>query len=76
MDDDKRDLVGQLMATATAMLEDTHAIASKGQSAKPTHDELIACCEQLKIASDDIKTIANAAWIVSRCQINEAAEKR
>ncbi|MEQ9190529.1 MAG: hypothetical protein RLQ25_08495 [Alphaproteobacteria bacterium] len=63
--DDTRDLVNQLFATATAMLEDASDIAVAGQSSRQSLAELMELADQLNVEAEKIATIARAARVIA-----------
>ena len=65
MDDDHRELVNRLFATATAMLEDAMEHAAAGQSPRLDGSQLAEHGNRLRSAVDDIASIAEAAAIVA-----------
>lgn len=65
MDDDHRDLVNRLFATATAMLEETIELAVDGPSSSRSLTELASDGRRLASASRDIAIIAQAATIIA-----------
>ena len=65
MDDDHRELVRHLFATATAMLEDATEVAVAGQSLRLDPAQLADHGRRLQAAARNIANIAEAAVIVA-----------
>ena len=63
MDEDHRELVRRLFATATAMLEDATEFAAEGQSPKVRRSRAVDLARRLRAATIDIAAIAEAARI-------------
>jgi len=62
---DDRELVNQLFAVATAMLEDAAGIAAAGQDTQQSPSQLAVHGRQLQAAARDIAVIAEAITIVA-----------
>ncbi len=73
MDDDHRELVNRLFATATAMLEDAIEHATAGQSPRLDGSRLVDHGHRLRSAARDIAAIAEAAVIVAGLGIDRHA---
>ncbi|MEQ8370806.1 MAG: hypothetical protein RIE31_03795 [Alphaproteobacteria bacterium] len=63
--DDTRDLVNQLFAAATAMLEYVSDIAVAGQSSRQSLAELMELADQLNVEAGKIATVARAARVIA-----------
>ena len=70
MDEDERDLVQRLFATATALIETAHEEAASGQSADLTAEEYLAAAERLQLAAGEAATLADAITIIAKRSIN------
>ena len=70
MDDDYRELVRHLFATATAMLEDVIEAAVAGQSPRLESTQLSDHGRRLQATARDIAIIADAAVIVANLGVN------
>ena len=75
MDDDHRELVNRLFATATAMLEDAIEHAMAGQSPRLDGSQLVDHGHRLRSAVEDIAAIAEAAAIVASLGIDRHATR-
>ncbi len=76
MDDDHRELVLRLFATATAMLEDTIEVAIAGQSPRLNPSQLADHGRQLQATARDIAIIAESAMIVANLGVNQRRNRR
>jgi hypothetical protein len=65
MDDDHRELVRRLFATATALIETAHEAAISGQSEAMTAEAYAAAARRLQGAARDIAALAEAATIIA-----------
>ncbi len=76
MDDDYRELVNRLFATATAMLEDVIEVAVAGQSPRLNPSQLADHGRQLQATARDIAIIAEAAMIVANLGVSRRRNRR
>jgi hypothetical protein len=71
---DRRDLIRQLFAEATAVLERAHAGASNGQSSKLDVAAYLQCANRVERAARDLLTLAVAPPILMVPGTDAAAE--
>ncbi len=76
MDDDHRELVLRLFATATAMLEDTIEVAIAGQSPRLNPSQLADHGHQLQATARDSAVLAEAATIVADSGVERPRNRR
>ena len=76
IDDDHRELVRRLFATATAMLEDATEVSGAGQSPRFSPAQLATCARRLAAAARDIAIIAEAAGIAAESGIDHPPNRR
>ena len=76
MDDDHRELVRRLFASATELIETAHDAAVAGQSGEIAAGDHAEAARRLHAAARDIAVIAEAATIVANLGINQHGNQR
>ena len=76
MDDDHRELVRRLFASATELIETAHDAAVAGQSGEIAAGDHAEAARRLHAAARDIAVIAEAATIVANLGINQHRNQR
>ncbi len=76
MDDDHRELVRRLFASATELIETAHDAAVAGQSGEIAAGDHAEAARRLHAAARDIAVIAEAATIVANLGINQPRNQR
>ncbi len=71
MDDDHRELVRRLFATATELIETAHDAAAAGQSSEIAAGDYAAAARTLQATARDVAALAEAAMIVANLGINQ-----
>jgi hypothetical protein len=66
MDDDRKDLIGHIFATATARLETAHGIAVEGQSPDRDPAAIRAIAGRLRGIAAEVITLADTASLLAR----------
>ena len=66
MDNDRKDLIGHIFATATARLETAHGIAVEGQSPGRDSAAIHAIAGRLRGIAAEIITLADTAALLAR----------
>ena len=64
MDSECRDLVRRLFALATAVIEDAHELAVRGQSSRPGPRDYRNVARQLREAANNLVALARSAELV------------
>lgn len=72
MTDEQRELINQLFAEATALLEDVLEIAVAGQSPALRDHELDRHVARLQACSHDIATLSQAALVIANSNVHHA----
>ena len=71
MDDDHRELVRRLFATATALIETAHDAAAEGQSSEITAGDYAVVARRLQAAAQDIAALAEAARVIAADRLDD-----
>ncbi len=71
MDDDRRELVRRLFASATELIEIAHDAAVAGQSGEIAAGDYVEAARRLQATARDIAVIAEAAMIVADLGIKQ-----
>ncbi len=66
MDDDRRELLRQLFAAATELIETAHDAAIAGQSGEIAAEDYAEAARRLRAAAGDIAALADAAMVLAR----------
>jgi len=66
MDDATKALISNLFGEATALIEDAHDLAVKGQSKKSNAKALIGVATALRAMTEEAGILAQAAMILAR----------
>ncbi len=66
MDDDRKDLIGHIFATATARLETAHEVAVEGQAPSRDTAAIQAIAGRLRRIVAEIVTLADTASLLAR----------
>ena len=70
MDDETRELVNQLFATGTAMLEDGIEVAVTGQSARLSPSQLAETGRRFQTLAREIVVVAEAITIIANLAVD------
>lgn len=70
MDEDERDLVQRLFATATALIETAHEEAASGQSADRSAEGYLNAAKRMRSAAEETAALADAIMIIAKRSIN------
>ncbi len=66
MDDDRRELLRQLFAAATELIETAHDAAVAGQSGEIAAETYAEAARRLRAVTCDVVTLADAATVLAR----------
>ncbi len=66
MDDYRRELLRQLFAAATELIETAHDAAIAGQSGEIAAEDYAEAARRLRAAAGDIAALADAAMVLAR----------
>ncbi len=66
MDDDRRELLRQLFAAATELIETAHDAAVAGQSGEIAAETYAKAARRLRAATCDVVALADAATVLAR----------
>ena len=72
MDDDHRELLRRLFATATALIETTHEAAVAGQASEIAAGDYAAVARRLQAAARDVAALAEAALVIASGRLDDA----
>ena len=72
MDDDHRELVRRLFATATALIESAHEAAVAGQAIDIAAGDYTAVARRLQASAQDIAALAEAALVIAADRLDDA----
>ena len=72
MDDDHRELLRRLLATATELIENAHDAAVAGQSGEIAAGDYAAVARRLLVAARDIAALAEAARVITADRPDDA----
>ena len=75
MTDEQRELVNQLFAAATAILEDAIETAAAGQSSVLCTRELYCHVTRLQKCSHNIATLSQTALVIANIGANQATQE-
>ena len=72
MDDDHRELLRRLFATATALIETAHEAAVAGQAIDIAAGDYAAVARRLQASAHDITALAEAALVIASGRLDDA----
>ncbi len=72
MDDDHRELLRRLFATATALIETAHEAAVAGQASEIAAGDYAAVARRLQAAARDVAALAEAARVIATNRLDDA----
>ncbi len=76
MDDDHRELVRRLFATATELIETAHDATVAGQSSEIAAENHAEAAHRLQATARDVAVLAEAAMIVVNLDIDQRRNRR
>ena len=76
MDHYRRDLVRNLFATVTAMLEDAQPLAVRGQSPRRTSAQYVLLARRIKKTASDIGVVVESIAITTQCLETRTSKRK